>query len=34
MNETLSQMNATYYEALHRYEKALPQRNALLRNMP
>jgi len=33
MNETLSQMNATYYEALHRYEKALPQRNALLRNI-
>ena len=33
MNDTLSQMNVAYYEALHQYEKALPQRNALLRNI-
>ncbi len=33
MDDTLSQMDAAYLEALGTYEKALPQRNALLRNI-
>ncbi len=33
MNTTLAQVDATYYEALDRYEKILPQRNALLRRI-
>ena len=33
MNVTLSQVDAKYYDALDRYEKLLPQRNALLRRI-
>ena len=33
MDDTLSQMDAAYLEALNSYEKILPQRNALLRNI-
>jgi DNA replication and repair protein RecF len=33
MDDTLSQMDADYLEALNTYEKILPQRNALLRNI-
>src|SRR5690606_16169212 len=33
MNVTLSQVDRAYYEALDKYEKLLPQRNALLRSI-
>lgn len=33
MNTTLSQVDKAYYEALDKYEKILPQRNALLRRI-
>jgi len=33
MNNTLSQVDAGYYDALDQYEKLLPQRNALLRRI-
>jgi DNA replication and repair protein RecF len=33
MNDTLSQVDVEYLEALNTYEKALPQRNALLRRI-
>lgn len=33
MNTTLAQVDAGYYDALDRYEKILPQRNALLRRI-
>lgn len=33
MNDTLSQVDKTYLDALQRYEKILPQRNALLRRI-
>ena len=33
MNNTLSQVDAEYYQALDQYEKLLPQRNALLRRI-
>jgi DNA replication and repair protein RecF len=33
MNTTLSQVDRDYYEALEKYEKLLPQRNALLRRI-
>ena len=33
MNVTLNQVNRAYYEALEKYEKLLPQRNALLRRI-
>ncbi len=33
MNDTLTQVDAGYLEALNAYDKALPQRNALLRNI-
>jgi DNA replication and repair protein RecF len=33
MNDTLSQIDRDYYDALDRYERVLPQRNALLRRI-
>jgi DNA replication and repair protein RecF len=33
MDNTLSQVDAAYYDALDRYEKLLPQRNALLKRI-
>ncbi|MFN8374798.1 MAG: DNA replication/repair protein RecF [Anaerolineae bacterium] len=33
INDTLTQVNRDYYEALDQYEKLLPQRNALLRRI-
>ena len=33
MNDTLSQVDSTYLDALNTYEKILPQRNALLRRI-
>src|SRR5690606_29837458 len=33
MNTTLAQVDAEYYEALDRYDKILPQRNALLKRI-
>lgn len=33
MDDTLSQVDAAYLEALNTYDKVLPQRNALLRNI-